>query len=122
MAVLNLKALLHKILSTPLQIDSGTDDIWTYRKWSDGTAECWAYMDGTTQTLYGAVAGYVTFTFPFTFTAVPVAFTSVWVNGDAYCYPCWLDVSTTSASGYLRSTASAGQSFRVRIYVNGRWK
>lgn len=25
----------------PHIIESGTDGIWSYRKWSDGTAECW---------------------------------------------------------------------------------
>ncbi len=25
----------------PYISESGTDGIWTYRKWSDGTAECW---------------------------------------------------------------------------------
>lgn len=42
MATLNLKALLKHILSTPLMIDDGTEDIWHYRKWSNGEAECWA--------------------------------------------------------------------------------
>lgn len=39
---LDIKALLTRILNCPMMIDSGTDDIWHYRKWSDGTAECWA--------------------------------------------------------------------------------
>ena len=25
----------------PKVVESGTSDMWTYRKWSDGTAECW---------------------------------------------------------------------------------
>ena len=29
------------ILSSPRIVASGTSGIWTYRKWSDGTAECW---------------------------------------------------------------------------------
>ena len=40
--MLNLKVLLTKILSCPMVIEHGTSGIWTYRKWSDGTAECWA--------------------------------------------------------------------------------
>lgn len=29
--------------STPYIVESGTDDFWTYRKWSNGDAECWGY-------------------------------------------------------------------------------
>lgn len=32
-----------KIRNTPSIIEQGTSGIWTYRKWSDGTAECWGY-------------------------------------------------------------------------------
>ena len=45
---LNLKELISKITSTPLIVESGTSGIWTYRKWSDGTAECWGSKTPTT--------------------------------------------------------------------------
>ena len=32
--------------STAVVVQSGTDGIWTYRKWSDGTAECWGNTTG----------------------------------------------------------------------------
>ena len=40
-----IKTLLSKVLNTPLVIEQGTSGIWTYRKWSDGTAECWGSKD-----------------------------------------------------------------------------
>jgi hypothetical protein len=44
-------------------VEIGTDDIWTFRKWSSGTAECW-----------GSVASEEvpeTLTYPFTFVGDP---------------------------------------------------
>lgn len=49
-------------------VDEGTSGNWTYRKWSDGTAECWSK-----QTLScGLKSGSVTVNFPFPFTEPPV--------------------------------------------------
>lgn len=28
-------------------VEQGTEDIWTYRKWSNGIAECWGRRQGT---------------------------------------------------------------------------
>lgn len=53
MATLNLKALLKHILSTPLMIDDGTEDIWHYRKWSNGEAECWGIQAFTARMTNG---------------------------------------------------------------------
>ena len=38
---LKIKELLAKMLNSPFIVEEGTSGIWTYRKWSDGTAECW---------------------------------------------------------------------------------
>ena len=44
---LELKELIAKIINTPLVIEKGSSTLgnmhWAYRKWSDGTAECWGY-------------------------------------------------------------------------------
>ena len=37
------------ILNTPLIIESGISGIWTYRKWSDGTAELWGLTTITSE-------------------------------------------------------------------------
>lgn len=51
---LSIKKVLAKLLSTKMVIESGTSTkvtsgyptvYWTWRKWSDGTAECWGYTD-----------------------------------------------------------------------------
>ena len=44
-----------KISGSPVVIETGTSGIWTYRKWSDGTAECWGkYQTSGTFTAWGS--------------------------------------------------------------------
>lgn len=45
--------------SVPHIIESGTSVIWSYRKWSDGTAECWGKFAAITE-LSTQWAGYYT--------------------------------------------------------------
>ena len=59
-------------------VESGTSGIWTYRVWSDSTAECWGSKTITTSatTLYGVcyVSGFLEETmvdFPLTFAEIP---------------------------------------------------
>lgn len=54
MLPVSLKKVLVRILSTPMVLETGTDGIWTYRKWSDGTAECWGYLKVTNLTINNA--------------------------------------------------------------------
>ena len=51
--------------ATAVVVQSGTEGIWSWRKWSDGTAECWGRID-VESTTYQANGGYkvVGFTFP----------------------------------------------------------
>jgi hypothetical protein len=61
--------------------------------------------------------------FPFTFTATPVATVTQYVNGDAFCYHAWTQVTTTRIDGYyLSPNATAGASAASMIQVSGRWK
>lgn len=44
--MLNVKKTLTKImdaLKVDYVVEQGTSDIWTYRKWNSGIAECWGY-------------------------------------------------------------------------------
>lgn len=38
---------LNNMLLSSFVTETGTDGIWTYRKWSDGTAECWGQYTAT---------------------------------------------------------------------------
>ena len=55
--MLNVKQLLAKILSTPHIIEQGTDNDWTYRKWSDGLYEAWRFFQASGLNCTSASAG-----------------------------------------------------------------
>lgn len=42
-----LEELLAKLTNVPIIVETGTSGIWTYRKWSDGTSECWGLTSKT---------------------------------------------------------------------------
>lgn len=37
---------IQELLARPYIVEQGTSGDWTYRKWSDGTAECWGRQAG----------------------------------------------------------------------------
>lgn len=46
-----------KTNTSAVVVEQGTSGIWTYRKWSNGTAECWGHQD-VGSTAYSANGGY----------------------------------------------------------------
>ena len=71
-------------------VEQGTKDIWTYRKWNSGRAECWGRREvdvnvtsswGTTGFYYGTIG---TINFPFKFSEVPAVNVTVEYGEDSY--------------------------------------
>lgn len=115
-------------------VEQGTSDIWTYRKWNSGIAECWGkYVYSTSTSSVWVSPIYVTTpvdrqNYPFTFTSVP----NEQVNAFASNNALWLyaesgdAMNTTIQTGYYRPTKvndfSGTQTITVNYYVIGRWK
>lgn len=64
--MLDMKKALTKLMQTPMVVESGTNGIWAYRKWSDGTYDAWcdttvnmgagsAWLGGYFHTTYSAL-------------------------------------------------------------------
>ena len=52
--MLSVKKILYKILEKPIIVEYGKSGMWNYRKWSDGTVECWGYKSiSTNRTQWG---------------------------------------------------------------------
>lgn len=119
-----------KITYNPVIVESGIDGMWTYRKWSDGTAECWGTQSLgakaiTTVYGYGYYASADTINFPSNlFTGTPnIQATS----RDAAGYGTWFNVITngtskTAVKGYVWSPTSISAEIDVSIQAIGRWK
>lgn len=113
--------------TTPVTIvESGTSGIWTYKKYSDGTCECWGNWNGPlTSYGYDAKYGYFYYTqldLPFTFAKEPT-YTYTARVGDGGAIPAFINASTTKVVPYAASPTYGGtQTCYFDIIVKGRWK
>lgn len=106
---------------------SGTSGIWTYRKWSDGTAECWGITTATRAN--GQCARLINEAFPFTFITEPVGIgiLAEFFSNSAGGLTANVKIvaNTTACAGWVHSSGSIFDSYPsvgVRCYVIGRWK
>lgn len=123
--------------NVPSIVEQDKSGIWTYRKWSDGNAECWGKVSfNTTVTtalgsLYTSGArSEANVTFPFEFAEIPV----VTATMDSKQAACWLIASANTAASDKTSTTSTGRyeivrpttlsngAFTINYYVRGRWE
>lgn len=105
-------------------VEQGTSGIWGYRKWADGTAECWGRWSGSL-THYATYLGGYGYTalvaLPFTFAAEPI-YTYIGKVGSAVGIPASLYGDTSKVQVVLLSNTSGTQSIDANIFVRGRWK
>lgn len=133
---LNDNSLKYQGFSVPVVIESGTSNIWTYRKWSDGVLECWGNYEynfnaNTAHTAWGGVYyitdGIPSISYPVAFKSLPTVTAFAYNNGTTGAY--WVaarangTVNATPPLYMLRgnSNASAGK-FVISYQVRGRWK
>lgn len=107
-------------------VDAGTSNGWTYRKWSNGDAECWKELYGT---YTAGVALNITSNLPFPFSEIPIA-TGVLTQLSLASSTYNLVISCTKNSIYVSvegsfvsgSSAPHTSSANVSVHVLGRWK
>ena len=114
-------------------VESGTSGIWSYRKWSDGTAECWndTKIDFTitwvnnSVTSYGGLPGgtsHLTTTLPFKF----ITGMSWWTGAGRIVIPMInFEISNSNVCEIQfaqSNTSTTATSVQGAIRVVGRWK
>lgn len=107
-------------------VETGKSGIWEYRKWSDGTAECWGVQSYTNfQSTSGYGSCYYNTTgninFPFTFTKVPIVFTHI-LSGMGLMSSSVCSADTSAVNVYIWNHNSTITSPTLQIYVRGQWK
>ena len=113
-------------------IESGTDGVWTYRKWSDGTAECWGQVtkSGTwrawgSSTLYELTQTTYTHDYPSgLFSETPVCIATFEGNGTGGMIEAYGGGSKDHTVGLVivrTSAPSVKTGFKVNIYARGKW-
>lgn len=120
----------YSILTTKETADyvvaQGTSGGWTYRKWANGTAECWFY--GYNSLTYGTEAnglycGYGAVTFPFAFYAIPVVVYSCFLtNGYDWSGKVRAETWGFTFYGISQTSLESTTSVTIYAYAIGRWK
>lgn len=103
-------------------VETGTSGIWTYRKWSSGTAECWG--EKTAAVSSKSVLNVPSFSFPFTFTAIPNINVGCTASGaDLYRVHNLKDFADTQTMRLtFINNYTAQVNITASIYVIGKWK
>ena len=114
--------------ATAVVVQSGTEGIWSWRKWSDGTAECWGIHTATLTryTTVSTLSGYyTTVTLPTgLFSEAPVA-TYLAQVGTGFTMPAGaMSIGASSMNVYALSSmnSTASQSCHFDIHVKGKWR
>lgn len=101
-------------------IESGSEQknniLWTYRKWSDGTYECWTILTDSTSAAQHEYSGY----FPISFAEKPAMVVS---GGNIANVDSGVRYASCSTTGYdVYVIGSWANSSFIQIYAIGRWK
>lgn len=125
--MLDVKALFSKILGCCYI--KGTSGNWTYRKYLDGTLECWylgnagAYTCNTARgNMYSG--GNLTFTFPVAFSGAPTITGSVSLGTNAYAVLWQFNgLTATTCQGRIVAGSSLAQNsnYWISIHAIGTW-
>ena len=103
-------------------VEEGTNGIWSYRKWSNGDAECWGMFIKSVAA--GAADSTSIYHYPFTFTATPVSLVSI-ACGGADLYRGHFERSGTTAAQVrvtLINKHTTAVNFTAFVYSKGKWK
>ncbi len=101
-------------------VEQGAFDIWTYRKWNSGLAECWGHLSGQT------TGGYLTVNFPFQFISFQTANVSE-AYGMEFGYVIYSQPTSTHINLYVRKPTEPNEQpegINVGAFVHciGKWK
>lgn len=123
--------------TVPTIVAQGTAGIWTYRTWSDGTAECWGKKDFTVNvtsqwgSMYtsGAISG-SNISFPYgLFTETPIVNASLLVRsaGGILMAPggAGSNIASMDQTGVYeiaRGTSLSNAAYTINYQVIGKWK
>lgn len=126
--MLSVKKLYYKILECPIVTEQGTSGDWTYRKWSDGTAECWRKITSTAFAPSGAVGGFYGrelsgYGFPSgLFVSAPVVTVNCDSWGSGYHWAAAVGITSTTFKIQLLRNDNAASTLEAGVYAIGKWK
>ena len=100
--------------------------VWRYRKWANGTSECWCTWSGTVAsytTVFGGYGFYKDIDFPTgMFNVAPKPFFTANVGTGLGLSATVLPISATSGRFFFVGSSSGSQSVTLHLYLIGTWK
>ena len=136
--LVNIKKIIGKILNTPLIIEEGSEQVttghiinWEWRKWSDGTVECWGIVAPETYS-FTTASGYAYYVYSNyslptnLFQTADVVFADRLQGTGSTPSNTLVTINihslTTSTVGlYIQSASNNAQSLAISLYVKGAW-
>ena len=126
--MLSVKKLIYKILQCPHVVESGTSGGWEYRKWSDGTAECWRSVTSSAFAPTTSVGGFygralASGQFPTgLFISVPVVSFNCDQWGSGYFFGSIYNLTKDSYSTLLLRNDNTASTYHASVYAIGKWQ
>ena len=117
-----------KIKNTPSIIEQGTSGIWEYRKWSDGTAECWGNytLNFTSMLAWGSLfysQPYATVYFPTgLFVSPPVVGMTHHGSVEGWFTSSYVNENAVVNLYLVRALTATNGPAVVSIMAKGKWK
>lgn len=122
-------------LNNSVVVESGTTGMWRYKKWSDGTAECWGRytMSSKMENTWGSLSVSNIDTgrqdYPFEFIEIPNEIVTARTSANACFVYAESDsggLNTKTQTGKYRvarpGAASTVNTIHFDFYVSGKWK
>lgn len=121
--------------AVPTLVAQGTSNSWYYKKWSDGTYECWRTLEVSIPLSNTSVANWYSsgeisntnLSFPITFAERPVVNITLNPTGNSWALVCPSNTAgSTSKSGSYQLLATyshtTSRTYIFSYYVRGKWK
>lgn len=118
-----------KIQGSPITdfvVEQGTTEIWTYRKWNSGIAECWGFWQEEgiaikTPQRGAYMSALMTETLPFVFYGTSII--SGHVSNSMWFGNTWVSSGTNTLNYTIsRVTEADSDSCDIRMFIIGKWK
>lgn len=121
----NLDQIMNHIADCTI-VESGETDGWTYRKWSNGTAECWKTVEGTPATPVAVGGWYGSYIQNIAlptglFTSAPFTYSNSVSWGTGTHFTTIYSVTATKFNLSLIRNDNANGISRTHVYAFGKW-
>lgn len=107
-------------------VGSGTDGIWTYRKWCSGIAECWGNKSFPSATFASGVTKSIGVDYPSNLFTIgePSAHVSGYIAGGADAGISYVNSTLLSLDAYIKNVGSSSVTniYAGSYYAIGQWK